>query len=142
MANHSSETADLRAAGGIVWSTDQGAERRIAIVHRPKRDDWALPKGKPEGDETPEQTALREAMEETGINLRLGVFAGRYSYLVKDRKKIVAMWHMVRLPGSYAERATVQEIDQVIWLTPLEAVQRLTHQVEREFVAAHIGDSD
>ena len=52
------------------------------------------------------------------------------------------MWHMVRLPGSYAERATVQEIDQVIWLTPLEAIQRLTHQVEKEFVAAHIGDSD
>lgn len=142
MAKSSTETGELRAAGGIVWSADDGAGRRMAIVHRGKRNDWALPKGKPEGDELLEQTALREAMEETGVNLRLGVFAGRYSYYVKDKLKVVDMWHMVRLPGGYPHRATAQEIDDVAWLTPLDAMQRLTHQVEREFVGAHIGDAD
>ncbi len=142
MANNSNDAAELRAAGGIVWSGDQEPDRRIAIVHRGKRNDWALPKGKPEGDESPDQTALREAMEETGVNLRLGVFAGRYSYRVKDRLKVVEMWHMVRVPGSYPHRAPAEEIDQVVWLTPLEAIQRLTHQVERDFVAAHIGETD
>jgi 8-oxo-dGTP diphosphatase len=142
MATNSNETADLRAAGGIVWSADAGADRRIAIVHRGKRNDWALPKGKPEAGESPDQTALREAMEETGVNLRLGVFAGSYSYHVKDRLKVVEMWHMIRLPGSCAARANADEIDAVVWLTPLEAVQRLTHQVERDFVAAHIGETD
>ena len=142
MANNFTESADLRAAGGIVWSGDDTSDRRIAIVHRGKRDDWALPKGKPEADESPDQTALREAMEETGCNLRLGVFAGSYSYFVKDRRKVVDMWHMVRVPGSYPHRASEAEIDQVLWLTPLAAIQRLTHQVERDFVAAHIGETD
>lgn len=142
MATHSQDSAELRAAGGIVWSDDAGPDRRIAIVHRGKRNDWALPKGKPEADESPDQTALREAMEETGFNLRLGVFAGRYTYQVKDRLKVVDMWHMVRVPGSYPHRASVEEIDEVAWLTPLEAIQRLTHQVERDFVAGHVGETD
>ena len=137
MATTSTESAELRSAGGLVWSTGTGADRRLAIVHRAKRDDWALPKGKPEADESPEETALREAMEETGVNLRLGAFAGRYTYLVRDKQKVVDMWHMVRLPGSYADRAPQKEIDTVVWLTPLDAIQRLTHAVEREFVAAH-----
>jgi len=142
MATDSNDAADLRAAAGLVWSIDQGAERHLAIVHRRKRADWALPKGKPEHGESLEQTALREAMEETGVNLRLGVFAGRYSYHVKDKLKVVDMWHMVRRPGNYPHRATEAEIDEVLWLTPLEAIQRLTHQVERDFVAEHIGDPD
>lgn len=136
------DDAELRAAGGLIWTSDQGADRRIAIVHRRKRADWALPKGKPESGETPDQTALREAMEETGVNLRLGVFAGQYSYHVKGQLKVVDMWHMIRLPGSYPHRASEEEIDEVVWLTPLEAIQRLTHQVERDFVAAHIGETD
>jgi len=142
MADQQDETVQLRAAGGLVWSTDEGTDRRIAIVHRGKRNDWALPKGKPEAAETPEQTALREAMEETGVNLRLSVYAGSYSYLVKERLKVVDMWHMVRLPGSYPLRAPAREIDEVVWLPPLEAIQRLTHQVERDFVAAHTGEPD
>lgn len=142
MGSTSTDSTQLRAAGGIVWSADEGPDRRMAIVHRGKRNDWALPKGKPEAGESPDQTALREAMEETGVNLRLGVFAGSYSYHVKDKLKVVEMWHMIRLPGSCAARANADEIDEVAWLTPLEAVQRLTHQVERDFVAAHIGESD
>jgi len=142
MATNSTESADLRAAGGIVWSGDETPDRRIVIVHRGRRNDWALPKGKPEGDESLDQTALREAMEETGFNLRLGVFAGRYSYPVKDKLKVVAMWHMVRVSGNYPHRASLEEIDQVVWLRPLEAIKRLTHQVERDFVAAHIGEAD
>jgi len=142
MATNSTESADLRAAGGLVWSDDQATGQRLAIVHRRKRADWALPKGKPEPGESPDQTALREAMEETGVNLRLGVFAGRYRYRVKDKLKVVEMWHMVRLPGGYPHRAPEAEIDQVLWVTPIEAIQRLTHQVERDFVAEHIGEAD
>lgn len=142
MGTNSKDEAELRAAGGLVWATDPGTEPRIAIVHRRRRADWALPKGKPEADESPDQTALREAMEETGCNLRLGVFAGRYSYRVKGQLKVVDMWHMARLPGNYPHRANEAEIDQVLWLTPLQAIQQLTHQVERDFVAEHIGDTD
>lgn len=134
------DIAELRGAGGIIWSPPEEGPRRIVVVHRRKRADWALPKGKPEPDEKPIETALREAMEETGYVLRLECYAGQYRYLVKGRLKIVDMWHMTRLPGEYANRAPLNEIDDVVWMTPAEAVQRLTHPVEREFVATHAGD--
>lgn len=136
----SNDENQLRGAGGIVWSSDEGGARKLVIVHRGKRADWALPKGKPEPEEKLMDTALREAMEETGFNLRLERYAGQYQYIVKGRIKIVDMWHMTQLPGEYPNRAPAHEIDQVVWLTPAEAIQRLTHPVEREFVAAHAAD--
>ena len=59
----------VRAAGGVVWRrVPSGIE--VVLVHRPAYDDWALPKGKAEGDETDEQTALHEVREETGLTCR------------------------------------------------------------------------
>src|SRR3546814_1288958 len=60
------------------WSSDVcSSDLKMVVVHRAKRADWALPKGKPEPDEPIEATALREAMEETGFNLKLGAYSGR-----------------------------------------------------------------
>lgn len=137
---NSNETIQLRGAGGIVWSSGDDGSRKLAVVHRRKRADWALPKGKPEPGEMPADTALREAMEETGFNLRLECYAGQYQYPVKGRIKLVDMWHMTLLPGDYHNRAPIHEIDEVCWLTPAEALTRLTHPVEQEFIACHAGD--
>ena len=52
----------VRAAGGVV---EHGGS--VLLVHRPKYDDWSLPKGKLEGDETWEEAATREVEEETGL---------------------------------------------------------------------------
>src|ERR671920_1716165 len=57
----------VQAAGGVVVRADG----RIAVIHRPRYDDWSLPKGKLDGDETFEQGALREVEEETGIRGRI-----------------------------------------------------------------------
>lgn len=124
------------AAGGLVWFND-GAETRIAVVHRRKHQDWTLPKGKPDRNEGMEGTALREAMEETGWQVSAGAFAGTYNYLKNDRPKIVLMWHMARQPDLYEHPAPNREIDEVAWLPPQEAMERLTHEVEREFVRRH-----
>ncbi|HEX8910321.1 MAG TPA: NUDIX domain-containing protein, partial [Anaeromyxobacteraceae bacterium] len=56
-----------RVAGGLVWRSSPGAAR-LAVIHRPKRDDWSLPKGKLEPGEGFEEAALREVAEETGLS--------------------------------------------------------------------------
>ena len=62
----------VRAAGCAVWRRSNGAELETALVHRPKYDDWSLPKGKPEADEHLLQTAVREVAEETGLDVVVG----------------------------------------------------------------------
>ncbi|MBM2846539.1 MAG: Nudix hydrolase protein [Bacteroidetes bacterium] len=135
--NRSMNAADVElAAGGLVWSADNG-KARIAIVHRPKHNDWTLPKGRPKAGEGLEDTALREAMEETGLKATLGVMAGSYGYLKNGRPKVVLLWHMTGQPGDYDKPAPKSEIDRVAWLVPDEALSRLTHESEREFVTHH-----
>jgi len=55
----------VKAAGGIVCREGSSGETEIVVVHRPAYDDWTLPKGKVDSDETPQECALREVREET-----------------------------------------------------------------------------
>jgi 8-oxo-dGTP pyrophosphatase MutT (NUDIX family) len=57
------DRAVVRAAGGVVWRRGPDGRLETALVHRPKYDDWSLPKGKPEPGEHPLQTAVREVVE-------------------------------------------------------------------------------
>src|SRR5689334_16147880 len=85
------------AAGGIVWRRD-AKEPKIAVVHRPKYNDWALPKGHAETGEDMVSAALREAQEETRLKASIGSLAGCYCYAKSSRMKIVILWHMDGLP--------------------------------------------
>src|SRR5215831_20753764 len=70
--NTSSPAELVRAAGGLVTRTGAGGLREILLVHRPKYDDWTIPKGKAEPGESDEDCALREVWEETGLRCALG----------------------------------------------------------------------
>ena len=61
----------VRAAGGVVRRRTKNGRNEYALVHRPRYDDWSLPKGKLEPGETDEETAEREVEEETGVRARL-----------------------------------------------------------------------
>src|SRR4051812_27762866 len=75
---------EIRAAGGVVMR-----DGRIVVVHRPKYDDWSLPKGKLEAGESWEEAALREVEEETGLRVTLGDELTSTHYTVRGRPKTV-----------------------------------------------------
>ena len=87
------DTPRILAAGGLLWRDESRSE--IAIVHRRRHDDWSLPKGKVDSDETLQQTAAREVEEETGMRPRVLEFAGETFYHVQGRPKSVLSWHML-----------------------------------------------
>ncbi len=111
---------EIQAAGGVLVR-----DGRVALVHRPRYDDWTLPKGKLESGEEPEQAALREVWEETGFRARLGRELPSTSYIDhKDRPKRVRYWLMEPESGEFAPN---NEVDELRWLTPDEARELLTH---------------
>lgn len=132
-SNAAGSTVEM-AAGALLWS-DESPAALLAVVHRPEpRNDWVLPKGRPEPGETLAATALREVQEETGCMAELRSVAGRYSYVKGGNAKTVVLWHAVLRPGHYATPAGPEEIDQRAWLPPAEAFARLTYPMERAAV--------
>jgi len=100
----------VEAAGGIVAD----GTGRIAIVHRPRYDDWTLPKGHLEHDETHEDAALREVDEETGLRCRIIGAAGSTKYIDdKDRPKHVRYFSMTVVGGHFREN---DEVDELRWI--------------------------
>src|SRR5207302_7956801 len=70
----------VRAAGGVVGRLAPDGELEVLLVHRPRYDDWSLPKGKLHAEETEEAAALREVEEETGFRCELGPELPRSAY--------------------------------------------------------------
>ena len=108
----------VRAAGGVLVR-----DGSVLLVHRPKYDDWSLPKGKLEGDETWEQAALREVEEETGLRCTIGEEVGRTHYVVLQGQKEVRYFRMT----CDGEPRAQNEVDAVRWVAFDEARALLTH---------------
>jgi 8-oxo-dGTP diphosphatase len=123
----------VRAAGGVVVRDAGGGRREVAVVHRPSRDDWSLPKGKLTADESFEHCALREVLEETGLRCRLGRFVGSTEYRDRrDRPKVVVYWLMEALDGEFSPS---DEVDEMRWLELTIARRALTYERDRDLVA-------
>jgi 8-oxo-dGTP diphosphatase len=124
---------EVRAAGGVVARQVSPAE--IIVIHRPKYDDWTLPKGKAERGESDEDCAIREVQEETGLRCKLGEELPTIRYRDRrDRFKEVRYWAMEPLDGTIQEGN--DEVDEVRWLPIDQALQLLTYVHDREVVAA------
>lgn len=131
------DNPEVRAAGGVLLRAgDAGVE--VAVIHRPKYEDWSLPKGKLDEGEDFEQAALREVEEETGMRAEPSVELTSVSY--RDRKgrtKLVRYWLMRPLDGEFAPGS---EVDELRWLDPDAAAQLLSYEHDaalvREAVAA------
>ena len=121
---------EVRAAGGLVTRDGQ-----VLLVHRPRYDDWSLPKGKLDEGETWEDAALREVHEETGVRGRLGDELPPVHYAdAKGRPKTVRYWIMDA--EEVPEFAPNDEVDELAWMDADEAAQRLTYPHDRDLVSA------
>ncbi len=116
---------------------------RVALVHRPKYDDWALPKGKLEEDESWEDAAVREVREETGYHGALREELSSVQYTdPKGRPKTVRYWRMDVVGGDFEANS---EVDELRWLALDEALERLTYDHDRDLVLMalrHAADND
>jgi 8-oxo-dGTP pyrophosphatase MutT (NUDIX family) len=124
--------ATTAAAGGVVWRRD-GLDLQVALVHRPRYDDWSLPKGKVNPDEQLLMAAVREVGEETGAAVQVGRRLTPVEYpLAGQGRKRVSHWAMRYLSG---EHLPGTEVDLVRWSTIAEASRQLSYSVDRVVLA-------
>ena len=124
----------VRAAGGVVWRERGDGEVEVLLVHRPKYDDWTLPKGKCDPGESDESCALREVHEETGLRCRLGIeLVSTYYDDARGRPKVVRYWTMRVVDGAFSPNA---EVDEVEWVGLEEAGMRLSYDRDQPVLAS------
>jgi 8-oxo-dGTP diphosphatase len=123
----------IEASGGVIERVTAG-RRQIAVVHRPKYDDWSFPKGKLEEGEDHAAAALREVHEETGLRCALGEELPETRYRHRSgREKRVRYWRMEVVEGRFEPNA---EVDALDWL-PVEAARgRLSYEYDRRLLDA------
>lgn len=125
------------SAGGVVWRRRDDGVFEIAICGRTVDDVWMLPKGTPDGDETHEETALREVHEETGLIATLGQPLRTIEYWftldgVRYHKRVYH-WLMKAVGGSTDDHD--YEFDEVRWVPIRKAYRMVEYENQREVVA-------
>jgi 8-oxo-dGTP pyrophosphatase MutT (NUDIX family) len=121
----------IQAAGGIIWKIE-GGEKKMAVVHRHKHNDWSLPKGKVDAGENWKKAALREVLEETGCVGKITDFAGSISYTLDGIPKVVMYWHM-DIKSIQPDKMN-GEVDKVRWLSIEEAIKVLDYEDEIDLI--------
>ena len=118
---------EIRAAGGVVLR-----DGRVAVVHRPRYDDWSLPKGKLDPGEDWEQAALREVEEETGLRCRLEEELEPAHYISKGKPKTVRWWRMTVVEDLGNDPDA--EVDELRWVTTGEALSLLDYEHDQHLI--------
>jgi len=127
------EAAEVRAAGGVVWRSGAGG-LEFLLVHRPRYEDWTLPKGRLEPGERWEDAAVREVEEETGLRCALGRELSPIGYSDhRGRPKVVRYWLMEAADPQAFEPN--DEVDEVRWLPSPDADRLLTYPRDRDVLA-------
>lgn len=124
--------ANIFAAGAVLWRPDPTDRTRIeiALVHRPRYDDWSFPKGKLDPGETAIVAAVREIEEETGFRARLGRHLGKITYPVPGHRKLkrVDYWAARAVGGEFVPN---NEVDELRWENPETAFDHLSYPMDR-----------
>lgn len=126
---------ELVAAGAVLWrcadSPEPGAVE-VAVVHRPRYNDWSWPKGKPVPGEVLPATAAREVTEETGHTAVLGPKLGSTRYPVTAGTKVAHYWAAHATGGQFEPS---DEVDELRWLPPAEAAGLLSYPHDQTLLA-------
>lgn len=116
--------ASIWAAGGVPHRSRKGTDEYL-LVHRPRYNDWSLPKGKLNTDESFLDAARREVEEETGHEVEVGATLGTVGYAMPDgTDKVVRWWLMEADKGEFRPNS---EVDEIAWLPAGKATKALTY---------------
>ncbi|GAA2234420.1 NUDIX hydrolase [Streptomyces indiaensis] len=130
--NASGRDTTVQAAGCVLWRRSRvTGEAELCLVHRPKYDDWSWPKGKLKRGEEALAGALREVAEETGCRAVPGPELSTQRYPANGRPKQVRYWAAEAVSCAFVP---TDEVDQVVWLAPAAARDRLTQPHDRPLV--------
>ncbi len=121
----------IRAAGGVVWRVRDG-RTEVALVHRPRYDDWSLPKGKLHDGETELAAAVREVEEELGAQVAVSRFISTATYDTHAGRKQAAYWVMRHVDGDFTPN---DEVDDARWLPPTAARDLMSYHIDRRIMA-------
>ena len=130
------EPGEIRAAGAVLWQPGP-AGPEVALVHRPRYDDWAFPKGKSLPGEHVLVTAVREVAEETGITVVLGRRLSQARYVSDGHPKRVDYWAARPAAGAGPAAGAVPnaEVDRLEWLPVPAAGQRLSYPHDADLLS-------
>lgn len=130
-------TANIHAAGAVLWRRAHGETGaiQIAVVHRPKYQDWSLPKGKLDPGETPLLAAVREVREETGLHCHLGRYLGHVTYPIPGHRKLkrVDYWAAQAAGGEFSANS---EVDVLSWYPLDQVMEQLSYPMDRQVLRA------
>jgi 8-oxo-(d)GTP phosphatase len=121
----------MRAAGALLWRENSELKIEIALIHRPRYDDWSLPKGKIEEGESSLRCAFREVIEETGITPQFGRELGSVEYKEPAGLKRVKYWAAKALTDEFLAN---EEVDEIKWLNPADALALGTHVSDKTII--------
>ncbi|WP_184929383.1 NUDIX hydrolase [Saccharothrix ecbatanensis] len=122
----------MRAAGAVLWR-----DGSVAVVHRPRYDDWSLPKGKVDAGETVPAAAVREVLEETGFHAVLGRYLCQVSYRAFGRPKVVEYFSAQAASGAFVPS---EEVDELRWVPFAEAGSVVTRDEDRAVLEAFLAE--
>lgn len=119
-------------AGGTVTVRVTDGTPEVLLVHRPRYDDWTLPKGKLEAGEHLAACATRETAEESSVSVRLGLPVGEITYPVSSGIKAVSYW--LGHPTAIGTHRPSNEVDTLAWFSVTSALRQTSYADERELI--------
>lgn len=129
------EPLEPHAAGAVLWRLDASGQPLVALVHRPRYDDWSLPKGTLKAGETAPVAAVREVAEETGFSCAVGRFLHRASYRIGEDQTIKTVDYFSACAGP-GEFHPGPETDRLRWASAREAGKLLRYPSDLDVLAA------
>ncbi len=129
----------IHAAGGVLWrqaANGDGEKIEVAVIHRPRYDDWSIPKGKLNPGEIELEGAVREIAEETGYRVIVGRPLGQVEYVKDGRPKTVRYWAMRAEGGIFIPS---REVDELRWLPVSDAMKLISVDRDRALLKTFAG---
>ncbi len=125
--------AVIQAAGAVVWRKEK-KKLKILLIHRPRRNDTSLPKGKLDPGEAAPEAAVREILEETGYRVHLGPPVDTVEYLTDIGPKVVNYWSAEVKDDDFKRNKFLpnEEVSEIEWVSPKKAIRKLTYSRDKD----------